>query len=289
MYCGRVAVEGYETQTHEDVMHTQIENVTPSLAAAWLERNTSNRPLRISRVEAHVEAMKRGEWKFNGDPIRFAIDGTLLDGQHRLSAVVKSGIAQKFVVINGLPSDVFSTIDIGSNRGASDILALSGMKHTTSMASGARMFMYWKRNGNPATPATRHQATNTQILEFCKDNELMHRATSYVCNNKFITKFMSASIGIFIYMAISEKSESLAVDFLDAVSAREISTKRDASLLLREKLLEMAGSRNRVSRPYKTAIVMKAFRLWQSGKTPKLLSVKNGPELQEANMYSIGN
>lgn len=269
-------------------MHTQIENVTPSLAAAWLERNTSNRPLRISRVEAHVEAMKRGEWKFNGDPIRFAVDGTLLDGQHRLSAVVKSGIAQKFVVISGLPSDVFPTIDIGSNRAASDILALAGMKNTASMAGGARMFMYWKRNGNPATPATRYQATNTQILEFCKDNELIQRAASYVRGNKFITKFMSPSIGIFIYMAIAEKSESLAVDFLDAVSAREISTKRDAALLLREKLLEMAGSKNRAPRTYKAAIVMKAFRLWQSGKTPKQLSVKSGPDVKEANMYSIG-
>lgn len=269
-------------------MHTQIENVTPSLAAAWLERNTSNRPLRSSKVESHAEAMKRGEWKFNGDPIRFSLDGTLLDGQHRLSAVVKSGIAQKFLIINGLSSDVFATIDTGSTRSASDILALSGMKNSASMASGARMFMYWKKSGSPVTPHARSQATNTQILEFCKDNELIQRASSYACNNKFISKFMTPSIGIFIYMAISEKSETLAVEFLDAVSARETSTEGGPAILLREKLLEMAGARNAVSRQHKTAIVMKAFRLWRSGKTAKHLSVKNGPELKEANMYSTG-
>ena len=84
--------------------------VTPELAAEWLAtRNTHNRKIRTQRVALLAEDMTRGSWVFDAMPLRFATDDTLLDGQHRLAAVVRSGLPQHFLVVSGLNVLYFET------------------------------------------------------------------------------------------------------------------------------------------------------------------------------------
>jgi hypothetical protein len=102
-------------------MKFQILNVTPDMAAAWLKRNQLNRPLRKRFVAALADAMKRGEWAVNHQPV--AINGDkLLDGQHRLKAVIESGLPfVKMMIAEGAESQTFDTIDIGIKRSNADI------------------------------------------------------------------------------------------------------------------------------------------------------------------------
>ena len=93
-------------------MNIEIAEITPAYAAELLKQNTNNRPVRPSHVRFLSEAMQRGEFLFNGDAIRISKDNVILDGQHRLLAVVKSNIALKVVVVRGLESEVFKTIDV---------------------------------------------------------------------------------------------------------------------------------------------------------------------------------
>ena len=65
--------------------------VTPHLASKWLQKNSCNRPLSQNTVYRYADAILSGEWKLNGDTIRFDSNGTLIDGQHRLHACVKAG------------------------------------------------------------------------------------------------------------------------------------------------------------------------------------------------------
>jgi len=102
---------------------THIEKVTPAKAREWLERNnTRNRNLRPHKVALYADQMTRGQWLMAGDPIRFDSDGTLLDGQHRLAAVVESGKAQYFIIVMGLDPRTFGVMDIGMARTPGDSL-----------------------------------------------------------------------------------------------------------------------------------------------------------------------
>lgn len=68
-----------------------IETVTPMKAARWLKRNIANRRVSPKVVRNYAGDMSRGEWLLNGEAIKFDRDGNLLDGQHRLGAIVHNG------------------------------------------------------------------------------------------------------------------------------------------------------------------------------------------------------
>src|SRR5690348_15979222 len=66
--------------------------VTPAVAEVLLSMNIGNRPLIKGWVDDLTERIRRGAWKLTGEPIIVAREGILNDGQHRLHAVVESGI-----------------------------------------------------------------------------------------------------------------------------------------------------------------------------------------------------
>ncbi len=106
-----------------DTQFVQIR-VTPEIAVKWLEKNTLNREINQYRVFSYASEMKAGRWRLNGDTIRFAVDGTLLDGQHRLWAVVEAGVPVDFHVVYGIDPSVRSTIDTGRPRSTADFFRM---------------------------------------------------------------------------------------------------------------------------------------------------------------------
>lgn len=113
--------------------------VGPTLAQRLLDRNAGNRPVvlkgSIRSVEAYAEAMKRGEWTLNGEPIIIASTGELNDGQHRLNAVVLSGAHVQMLLTFGVERDTRHTVDQGVARTPGHILAMFGEKNTNQLAT----------------------------------------------------------------------------------------------------------------------------------------------------------
>ena len=100
------------TQTNEDnQMQTIQMSVTPELAKTWLQSNTNNRTPRQNHVDFLVNEIKTGAWKITHQGIAFSTDMVLLDGQHRLMAIAKSGVTVQMLVTFGLESDSMSVID----------------------------------------------------------------------------------------------------------------------------------------------------------------------------------
>lgn len=82
-------------------MHSIIMDVTPIQAATWLESNKFNRKISDVSVLRYARDMAAGQWTLNHQGIAFGDDGVLVDGQHRLMAVVKSGETVKMMVTWG--------------------------------------------------------------------------------------------------------------------------------------------------------------------------------------------
>jgi hypothetical protein len=102
-------------------MKTEIINVSPEIAKHMLLSNTINRAVRPLKWKKYSQEMKSGHWKLSHQGIAFSNNGKLLDGQHRLLAIVDSGITLPFMVTYGLDESLFSKIDVGFLRTTSEV------------------------------------------------------------------------------------------------------------------------------------------------------------------------
>src|SRR4030095_5230551 len=93
---------------------TEIKSITPELALQWLESsNLHNRPVRQSVVMKYARDMATGNWHLTHQGISFTDDGILIDGQHRLWAVVESNHTIKMMVTRGMALETQNALDGG--------------------------------------------------------------------------------------------------------------------------------------------------------------------------------
>lgn len=139
----------------------RVVTVTPDLAREWLKRNNRNRALHPQRVTDLAEAMKRGEWTENGDTITFSESGDVQDGQHRLAAVVKSGVPIRCLVVEGLPDEAQDTKDVGARRTFAAVLQIRGVASSTNVAALARLVF---DHGTGQLRSHNHPPSHAQLL-----------------------------------------------------------------------------------------------------------------------------
>lgn len=113
--------------------------IKPATALALLERNAQNRSVSGERVQMYARDIEAGAWEVNSQGIGLGADGKLLDGQHRLWAIIKAGKAATLLVVRGLPVAARATIDRGKTRSVADLLRI--LDGTT----GAARMISWVR------------------------------------------------------------------------------------------------------------------------------------------------
>jgi hypothetical protein len=115
----------------DEVMEAKIEVIDRHLADLYLSKNMVNRNINEDRVNQYVDLLKRGKWQLNGEAIKFNEKGEMIDGQHRLRAIIKSGIPMTTLVIFNVSDDV-SIMDRGRIRNITDCFRIEGMSKTVA-------------------------------------------------------------------------------------------------------------------------------------------------------------
>lgn len=116
------------------------ENITPEVAKSYLQHNHKNRPLNQARINYYADQMGKGAWKLNGEAICFDVSGNLVNGQHRLEAIVKANVPVEMLVCRNVDEGSFRTYDSGANRSAGDVFALCDILNATSISALVRRF-----------------------------------------------------------------------------------------------------------------------------------------------------
>jgi len=101
-------------------MHYEIVTVTPELAKEWLQVAKINRKIRPGYIEFLRKEIEQGRWEFTAEAIRFDVNGDLIDGQHRLNAIIQANSPVTLLIVRGLSPKVFYKIDTGMNRTLAD-------------------------------------------------------------------------------------------------------------------------------------------------------------------------
>ena len=86
-------------------------DVTPQLAKSWIDENQSNRSVSETHVQKLASYMESGLWQPSHNGIAFAENGALIDGMHRLHAIIRSGKTVPMLVVVNEPLENTDVID----------------------------------------------------------------------------------------------------------------------------------------------------------------------------------
>lgn len=267
---------------------TEIISISPSLAAEMLQANTANRPLDNRRADRMALMIKRGEWMMNGDAIRFSVTNVLLDGQHRLTAIWKSGVTVQSLVVRGLPDESFRTIDVGGRaRTASDVLAIKGEKNYTHLASSASLLYKFLVSGNPLNGSPDNQPTAKQIESLIDANPNIRNSVDSIARMKWVLRHVTGSIGGFCHYVFSNKDANAAASFFEKLESGVGLDAGSPILHLRERLTDNIGGKEAIKKHYKTALMFKAFRLHLDDASIKNLRVRTSGDAPEKDLFTL--
>jgi hypothetical protein len=254
---------------------TEIVTITPARAKKLLGANTANRHLRPTVVTGYAAQMTAGEWQLNGDAIRIGDDGTLLDGQHRLTACVESGVPFDTILITGLPTEARPTIDTGVKRTVGDYLAHLGHPNSTNLAAATKMAYLFDR-GNPFEQMS---LTPTQAADYIDDNPAIVPAISAGGHVYKAVGWSASMWGAAVFLT-GRADPDLAAAFFDDVVQGVNLHHGDPALALRQAIGRHRSQTRRYAQsmrgPVQLAYVLKAWNASWSGEKVKLLRFNEG-------------
>lgn len=175
-------------------MYTKHTTVTPEEARLWLDtKNSRNRPISENAVAKYTQQIKEGRWIDNGQAIIFGKSGQLLNGQHRLLAIVRANKSIETTVTFGVEDEAFDTIDDCNTRSLADVLHIKGESSSTLLSAGLRFLWIYSRGEIERRDLRKGVVATKQRLE--ETLEKNRRITSSV---KFYSMLKSRPGGLMI-------------------------------------------------------------------------------------------
>lgn len=241
-----------------------VMEITPSVAAEMLARNHHNRSIRRSRVVLFAGAMARGEWRMSNDALAFDTEGKLLNGQHRLRAVVQSGVTIEALVMMGLPSATQETMDTGAKRTAGDMLKLRGYTNVNNLAATTRLVLVYRLEQR-INPKRGNELTVPQILAFVEDHAGLTEAVNI---GKRVRGQLAGSPSMWaaVYYLASEVDPADAAMFFDRLIVGTAPVDGEPIHQLRKAVLADAVRSRRADSTTMAAWAIKAFNAWRRGE-----------------------
>lgn len=256
---------------------TEIVTITPAKAEAMLGKNVNNRNISNANLAALKLALIRGEWLLNGEAIKIAADGTILDGQHRLLACAETGIQIQTLIITGLPNGVQHTMDSGKSRTAADVLQLAGFTRSRALASTINAVIKVEQYGiKPAVlAASAYPVTRKQILNRAQSDPSMIDLTSEAI--KMSKVGLTGSVASALMHAFANLDADDSHMFFSKLLNGDGMERGFPILTLRSQLLtiknDVKGTRNPV---YVAAITIKAWNKFQLGESASMFKFTPG-------------
>jgi hypothetical protein len=252
--------------------------IDKQIAETILLLNTKNRQIN----EKHLIFLKKqildNAWVFNAQSISISNENTLLDGQHRLTAVVKT---DKEIVSNvsfGVNQNTFSTIDTGVVRYAKDTLYLNGYNNVANLSSAIKLISNYNANRISETRGRESKMTNEQTLQFAKKhsieywNGLIKQASLYYKNHGVLMGISCSEIASFLYLI--KDADQTKIDNFCKIIFLGLDRKEDTFINFLAKKLIDAKKNKMSSIPYaiKMAYLYKAWNMFlDNSKAKKVL------------------
>lgn len=245
---------------------TTTELIDSATAERYLEHNVRNRLLTKRAVLAYLSDMKNGRWTFTGDPIKFDVDGNLLDGQHRLTAVALLNTTEgiKFSVVRNLPTEAQMVMDLGKRRTTGDQLGLKGIRCANHVAAVGRMYLLWQ-NGGLFGASNSSQITGRELQEWA---DLHPQATDSIADDMGMVNKLGALprvAGAFMLRA-REIDNAVADFYLEKLTTLANLDEGDPLLTLHRRLVRIRRDELDINPTAQLALFVQAWNKLRRGE-----------------------
>lgn len=260
---------------------TVVEQITPAKAQEYLSRNINNRRVREAMVNNYADQMKKGLWRLSNDAICLTNTGKLINGQHRLMAICKSGKTCEFNVSRGYDEEDIMVMDNGMARSAGDILYLQGIENANTLSGIVKRRLVLSRHNTALTNNNGGglNSGNNKILNSAVNEEFYAHQELY----KEVTKIAKCAYNKLRVLVASEYGGVAAHLILDLNHSIE-ETKNfwyefcglkpetnSVIAILRSKLMNDKLSKAKMSAVMKQKLIIKAWNAYITGKSIKQL------------------
>ena len=214
---------------------TKLETITPERAQALLATNTTNRKFKQKHAANLAREIQSGRWMVNGDSIKISTDNILLDGQHRLAAIIISNKPIPTMVTYGLNPQVFGTIDTAAvKRNNADLIGLAGYANSARLAAGVSLL--WRLITEAAWNDVMPAGSVVEVLE--RYPSAAHWASRFA-GSQAISSFLTAGnfIAACVYLSEIAGRYDLVERLADGLHTGENLTSGDPILALRNRMI----------------------------------------------------
>ncbi len=266
-------------------MRSRVQTITPDKAEEMLAANTANRPLSRSTVRAFADAMRRGDWLVTHQGIAFDTDGTLVDGQHRLAAVIEAGEPIEMTVFTEVEPHTFDVLDTGKRRNAADVLAIEGEKSTRTLASMVRTIWLYYNRPDTSWSGGGAGVTNHQVVQTLAAHPRLREYVQLGEDISTETGMMRSAAGAAAYLVEqgNRGKKARLADWHEGIIEGAGLRKNDPRLVFRRAMFGMARRQGAPQRRRDTreqvALYLKAFNAWAAGETLNQLRFSPGEGL----------
>ena len=245
-------------------IEVSIRSFSPAQADSILETiNVGNRKISKDRITQYRRDMDNGDWEFNGDAIRIDENGVLIDGQHRLTAVVLSGNPREFLVIKGVRAATKHTIDSGKGRTGGDALSIQAnvaflASHTISGA--ITMFEKYKKSGFGSAGGGNRLTTSGILSAYENRKDLIDTSFSMMKDIAPMKGLLLPKVEIlFLFMVFSELNEKDAASYMKKILTGAEVSAGSVELHIRDIMLD---HKMKISKINKATLMNSILKCW---------------------------
>jgi len=256
-------------------MKTEIRLITPAIAEEMLKKNTMNRFLRPMKLLDYIRQMNAGSWKEEtGEAIKIAYDGSIIDGQHRLVALIKAGVSLNFLLITGLEKDIFTVIDSGAMRTAGDVFKIAGIENARNISAGVRRYFILKTEKTQFN--TMRGISSTEALKLFNQRPKFWQSLYLMANSWYSksSRILTTSDFIGFYAFFWDIDNDDAFKFMSALGEGIDLSIGNPIRLLREKLMfSRANPKFSLIQSVKTALIIKTWNHFRNKSELRILKL----------------
>lgn len=255
-------------------------DISPELAEEWLGKNHGNRNQRDHKIIAYTRDIKDGNWLQTGETIKFDTDGRLIDGQHRLEAIHRSGETLRMLVVMGLSPHVQSVLDVNIRRSAADALKFNGITHNVSIIPAmARIDRVWSagllRSATSSMGGDVGTVTNSEVVAWEADNKDAHDSASMA---QSMYKDLGATPSALAYAMwrTNRVDPDAAHEFWSSVAemrTRGVGDPRFTMIKTFKKIDELGKQKTTA---LQLSIIFRAWNAWREGRSLTKLPMEAG-------------
>lgn len=285
-----------------DGMVIRLEMVDENRANELLSNNKGNRNKSNGLSERYARSMIGNRWRFVGDPIRLSRAGRLLDGQHRLEAISRTGKSIPMLLIFGLEESDQLVMDQGAVRRAGQQLQMLGYRQGQLLAAIAALVI--ARRSGTLLSGDKLMLGNDERIDFVEEHrEGMEFARDRVTDARryriAIPGSVLGAVAFELYSKAEPTNIEIAMDSLNGAGPLDVwrigwffsvlgsgsgLTSGSPIMLLRNWAIRSAAADRRYSQLEHLYYLSRAWNAWRNGEAlGKLQRPRNG-EITQAHL-----